>query len=202
MKALQKKELIYCDEEGGTYIGVPLEIMNQEEDTKWIWEEEERRHNTSSSSSSCSATSSFSWTCCLISNIQVITFTLMIFMYGFAPYTSNPFVGPPLEVIDAWGSKNPYRIIHNHQYWRVVTALFLNVGLMDLLFSIFILCCLAYHLEKRWGHWKFMLVYLLSGMNILICLNSLSLLVLICIFEDDVLMYFLLFMYNVYLFNT
>ncbi len=168
MKALQKKESNFCDEEGGTYIGVPLEIMNQEEDatTPWIWDKEERRHNISSSSSSTS--SSFSWTCCLISNIQIITFTFMIFMYGFAPITSNPFIGPPLEVIDAWGSKNPYRIIHNNQYWRVVTAIFLNVGLMDLLFSIFILCCFAYHLERRWGNWKLMLVYLLSGMNILI----------------------------------
>lgn len=136
----------FRDEECTMFVGVPL---GSEVETKALVLE--KKH------------SNVTWTCYLVSSIQIVTFTLMTSRYGFAPYTSNPFLGPPIQVIDAWGSKNPNRIINHGEYWRVVTSLFLNVGLLDLVFSLFILFCLGYHLEMKWGSCRLLLVYLLSG---------------------------------------
>ena len=152
MKSLSgfSKSTIFHDEEKGMYVGVPLE-ENEDKDHKatMIVKEGSSHHQ--------------SWACYLISSIQVGSLLILILKYGIAPYKSNPYIGPPMKVIDEWGSKNPYRIVTNGEYWRVFTALFLNVGLIDLIFSVAILFCLGYHLEKRWGNLKLCTVYLTSG---------------------------------------
>ncbi len=96
----------------------------------------------------------------------------MIYVSGFVSLHSNPFLGPSLHVIDRWGSKNPSRIIEHGEYWRLVLAIFFNVGLADLLFSICVLICLGYHIEKRWGGLKFLIVYVLSGTLLLYNLQN------------------------------
>lgn len=165
-----KKDLMnqtkYNDEEEGMYVGVPIIVTNGDKTT-----------TTTAAVTTATATPLlkvketeeeepyFSWAFSLLSSIQILFFTMLTSLYGFASYHSNPFIGPPIDVIDEWGSKNPYRIMKNGEYWRVVTAVFLNVGVLDLGVSVLILYCLSCHLEKRWGNWKLFVVYLVSGIG-------------------------------------
>jgi membrane associated rhomboid family serine protease len=105
----------------------------------------------------------FSWAYILVATIQITLFVQMTSYYGFAHLESNPFYGPPINAIDSWGSKNPSRIKNDGEYWRVVTAIFLNIGLTDLTFSLAVLFLMSYHLEGRWGNWKWLTIYLFSG---------------------------------------
>lgn len=129
------------DEENGMYVGIPILSVSSSKQMKKV----------------------FPWACCLLSSLQICLFIIMVSYHGVAPHNSNPFLGPPIEVIDAWGSKNPYRILQHSEYWRVYTAIFLSVGVSDLFFSTFVLLCLGYHLEKQWGSFRFLIVYIVSG---------------------------------------
>lgn len=121
--------------------------------------------NNDTSLKSRTAVVQFSWAYILIATIQITLFVGMTSMYGFAPLESNPFFGPPIDAIDSWGSKNPSRIKNDGEYWRVVTAIFLNIGLTDLTFSLAVLFLMGYHLERRWGNWKWLIIYLFSGIG-------------------------------------
>lgn len=136
----------FDDEEDGFFVGVPLSsnyILVKSKEPKF---------------------SSYSyWATSTISLIQILSFLTIVSITGFAPLNLNPFIGPTLEGIDKWGSKNATRIVDHGEYWRILTAMFLSVGMMDLLFSIVVLVCLGYHLEKRWGGWKFLIIYVVSG---------------------------------------
>ncbi len=67
--------------------------------------------------------------------IKICAFVTIVSLYGFDSTDSNPLLGPSLQVTDHFGSKNPLKIKEDHEYWRVVTAIFQNVGLIDLFFS-------------------------------------------------------------------
>eukprot|EP01083_Nonionella_stella_P047612 127453_1 len=97
--------------------------------------------------------------------INICAFFTLVSLYGFDSTASNPFLGPPIQVTDHFGSKNPLKIKEDHEYWRVVTAIFQNVGLLDLFFSACMVYQFGVNLESRWGWKKMLTVYLLSGIG-------------------------------------
>lgn len=70
-------------------------------------------------------------------------------------------------------------IIYNRQYWRLLTAMFMHVNLMHIAVNMAFLYFLGVQVEKYYGFWKTILIYLISGFtgNIWGCLlvkNSIS----------------------------
>jgi rhomboid protease GluP len=62
----------------------------------------------------------------------------------------------------AFGAKyNPF--IVQGQYWRLLTATFLHIGFLHLLFNGYALYVLGSMVESRFGTLRFMVLYLLSG---------------------------------------
>lgn len=55
-------------------------------------------------------------------------------------------------------------IFGEHQYYRLFTCMFLHYGMAHLAGNMLSLLCLGSMLEKRIGHLRFMLLYLLSGL--------------------------------------
>lgn len=107
--------------------------------------------------------------CYTVIAIQILVFVTLTSIYGFAPKSRNQFIGPPTEITDYYGAKNSARIKEG-EFWRVFTALFHSVGLVDLSCSICMLVTFGQCLEKRWGSRKWLSIYIITG----ICGNTYS----------------------------
>ncbi len=69
-----------------------------------------------------------------------------------------------LEVLIAFGAKfNP--LIVEGQVWRLLTSIFLHIGLMHLLFNSYALFRLGMDVERVFGAGRFLILYLLSGVS-------------------------------------
>lgn len=65
----------------------------------------------------------------------------------------------PLEMGAKW---SPF-ITYYHQYWRLITPVFLHGSLMHILFNMYSLFTLGPALEHYYGHWNFLRFYLICG---------------------------------------
>ena len=63
----------------------------------------------------------------------------------------------------AFGAKiSPY-ITYKHQYWRLITPIFLHGSITHILFNMYSLFTLGPALERYYGHWNFLRFYLVTG---------------------------------------
>lgn len=62
----------------------------------------------------------------------------------------------------------PY-VIEGHEYYRLLTSVFLHFGIEHLLNNMVMLGAIGYHLEPEIGRIRFLLVYFLSGIGGNIC---------------------------------
>lgn len=65
--------------------------------------------------------------------------------------------------IERCGGMYPSRISQEREYWRFFTACFLHYGAEHLVNNMVLLCCVGSRLEKAAGHWKVLLICLISG---------------------------------------
>ena len=68
------------------------------------------------------------------------------------------------EVLHRIGALEPYAIVAQGEYWRLLTALFLHGGFIHLLFNLFALYVLGPSLERSIGTIRFVACYLVSGL--------------------------------------
>ncbi len=62
-----------------------------------------------------------------------------------------------------FGAKfNPF--IQGGQFWRFLTPIFLHIGLVHLIMNGLIIYYLGSDLERIYGHWKYALIFLMSGL--------------------------------------
>ena len=54
-------------------------------------------------------------------------------------------------------------VAYLHEYWRFVTPIFIHYGLMHIVFNSVVLYYMGQQLEAIYGHWRFLAIYLLSG---------------------------------------
>ena len=60
---------------------------------------------------------------------------------------------------------NNYAIVAGNQWWRLFTAQFLHIGIMHLISNAVMIYYLGIYMEPILGHWRFLIVYLLSGVG-------------------------------------
>ena len=84
--------------------------------------------------------------------IQIVLFILMTFNGGSTNTQTLIEFGAKFNPFIAWG-----------EWWRLITPMFLHIGWMHLLVNSVILYYLGIQLESLFGHWRFALIYLLSG---------------------------------------
>ncbi len=56
-------------------------------------------------------------------------------------------------------------LIQAGEIWRLLTSTFIHIGFMHLAFNLYALWSLGPFLEERIGHWRFLIIYILSGLG-------------------------------------
>ncbi|AET68747.1 putative membrane protein [Desulfosporosinus orientis DSM 765] len=68
------------------------------------------------------------------------------------------------EVLIAFGAKVNSLILAG-EVWRFFTSMFIHIGYLHLGFNLYALWVLGPFTEKLFGHWRFLVIYLLSGLG-------------------------------------
>lgn len=70
-----------------------------------------------------------------------------------------------IYVLIKWGALYRQNVIDMHEYWRLVTPIFLHIGWMHLILNMITLYFIGQQLENVVGHWRFLCIYLLGGVT-------------------------------------
>jgi rhomboid protease GluP len=96
-----------------------------------------------------------SYTTIAIAAINVIVYLILEILGD----TQDPFY------IASHGGMYPEFLQVNHQWWRIITAMFIHFGLPHLVNNMVIFCCVGSRLERAVGHLKMFVIYMLSGIG-------------------------------------
>lgn len=93
--------------------------------------------------------------------INLLVFLAMI-VYGYLQF--GDFNGTENgEVLITFGAKYTPFVVAG-QYWRLLTAMFIHIGIMHILFNLYSLYSLGTLAESYFGHTRFLVIYLLGGL--------------------------------------
>jgi membrane associated rhomboid family serine protease len=62
------------------------------------------------------------------------------------------------------GALVPYDVLVGHQYWRMVTVMFLHLDLLHIAFNMWALWIIGQYVEAVLGHVKFLVLYFIAGL--------------------------------------
>jgi Uncharacterized membrane protein (homolog of Drosophila rhomboid) len=68
------------------------------------------------------------------------------------------------RVLIAFGAK-VNSLIQAGEIWRFLTSTFIHIGIMHLIFNLYALWALGPMTEEIFGHWRFLIIYILSGLG-------------------------------------
>ena len=89
--------------------------------------------------------------------INVGVFVLMCFAGGFAVTSVDP------EVLRGFGAKQNDLIVGHREYWRLITAIFIHIGVIHLLLNNYALWIIGQEIEQIYGSARFVVLYLVTG---------------------------------------
>ncbi|MTD41366.1 rhomboid family intramembrane serine protease [Erwinia sp. CPCC 100877] len=92
--------------------------------------------------------------------------------YGLIAITTIVFLGMEItggstngQVLVNWGAMSRREILYFHEYWRLFTPMFLHIGWLHFALNMVTLYFVGAQVESIYGHWRYLLIYLLSGIS-------------------------------------
>lgn len=101
--------------------------------------------------------------CVCILNVSIFIWSV-VYNGGFAPFEDNAMFGPTTRTLVDMGAKYGPLVVDG-EWWRWLTPVFLHVGLFHIALNTFGLFRLCYQLERKFGTFRIMLVYLVCGIG-------------------------------------
>ncbi|KRL86851.1 rhomboid family intramembrane serine protease [Lacticaseibacillus pantheris] len=96
-------------------------------------------------------------------NQPFVTYTLLVITIGMFVLETTMGGSTSTKVLVTLGARfNPYIVLFD-QWWRLVTPIFLHIGIVHLLVNMMSLWWLGRMTETVFGHWRFLTIYLISG---------------------------------------
>jgi len=71
--------------------------------------------------------------------------------------------GPSARTLFDLGALYPPAIAQGHQYWRLITAMFLHAGLLHIALNMYALYLFGYLIENAFGAGRFLAIYFIAG---------------------------------------
>jgi membrane associated rhomboid family serine protease len=94
----------------------------------------------------------------------VLNFFVFLLMWQFSGMaTSVLWAGFPETVLRAFGAKTNYLVGYDHEYWRLITPVFIHVNLPHLLINMYSLWVIGPWVEKLYGSAKFVVFWVATG---------------------------------------
>jgi rhomboid protease GluP len=94
-----------------------------------------------------------------------VTYAIMaacVAVYIAMSVSSGTFVAPTVENVLRWGGTGP-EIILKGEWWRLVTAVFVHIGIIHIASNMYVFWGLGMIAERLLGRTNFLAVYLLTG---------------------------------------
>jgi len=89
--------------------------------------------------------------------VNVGVFVLMCLAGGFAVTSVDP------EVLRGFGAKQNNLIAEQHEYWRLITSIFIHIGFIHLFLNNYALWIIGQEIERIYGSARFVVLYLVTG---------------------------------------
>ena len=94
----------------------------------------------------------------------IVNFFIFLLMWGISGTSSAVlWTGFPEPVLLAFGAKTNYLIGYDHEYWRLVTPVFIHVNLPHVLINMYSLWVIGPWVEKLYGSAKFVVFWVVTG---------------------------------------
>ena len=94
----------------------------------------------------------------------VLNFFVFLLMWQASAMSNTAlWISFPEEVLLAFGAKTNYLIGSHHQFWRLVTPIFIHVNLIHLLVNMYGLWLIGPWVEKLYGSAKFVVFWVATG---------------------------------------
>ncbi|KAG7343971.1 rhomboid family protein [Nitzschia inconspicua] len=103
--------------------------------------------------------------CIVVSAIQLGLLIIQLCLCGLASLSINPMIGPFPDAFSEWGGKNAFLMLEGKQYFRIVTPIFLHVGVIHLLINAYCQLETCAYFEREWGSARWITIYVISGMG-------------------------------------
>ncbi|KAL5069934.1 hypothetical protein RYX36_020821 [Vicia faba] len=81
--------------------------------------------------------------------------------FSFQPIRENPLIGPSSSTLTKMGALKWENIVHQNQWWRLLTCIWLHAGIIHLLLNM--MCIVFISIRLQLGFLRMGLIYLLSG---------------------------------------
>ncbi|MCO5561886.1 hypothetical protein L7F22_015511 [Adiantum nelumboides] len=85
--------------------------------------------------------------------------------FSFQPLKTNPLVGPSSSTLLKMGGLSWVMVAQSHQFWRLLSCLWLHAGLIHLVVNILCLLFIGIKLEQEFGCGRLGSIYFLSGLG-------------------------------------
>lgn len=95
--------------------------------------------------------------------LLVANFFVFLLMWHSSGMSFSVLALFPAEVLIAYGAKLNVLINEQHQWWRLVTPMFVHVNLLHLMVNMYSLLVVGPYVEKLYGSAKFVVFWVLSG---------------------------------------
>ncbi|XP_021720838.1 RHOMBOID-like protein 1 [Chenopodium quinoa] len=83
--------------------------------------------------------------------------------FSFQPLKENPLLGPSSAALEKMGALEVYKVVIQHQAWRLITSIWLHAGVVHILANMLSLVFIGIRLEQEFGFVKIGLLYVISG---------------------------------------
>jgi rhomboid protease GluP len=94
----------------------------------------------------------------------VLNFFVFLLMWQASKMEMSAlWISFPQDVLYEFGAKTNYLIGHEHEWWRLVTPVFIHVNLFHLLINMYSLWVIGPWVEKLYGSAKFVVFWVLTG---------------------------------------
>jgi rhomboid protease GluP len=94
----------------------------------------------------------------LVANIFIF-----LLMWSSSGLNSATLWEPPHQVLIAYGAKLNYLVKEHHEWWRLVTPVFIHIGLAHLLVNMYGLWMIGPYVERIYGSAKFVTLWVGTG---------------------------------------
>ncbi len=93
----------------------------------------------------------------------LIALNVIMFVFEIVTGATGIMGGGSAQAMLNLGALWPRAVLQEHEYWRMITSMFLQDGILHILFNMWALWAIGGFMEAALGRFKFVLLYFISG---------------------------------------